>query len=79
MRVNNRSSPIMSRAILVLLIALISLFSGVNCTSQYKVTQATQTNSSITLLLSYTGSSTYYLKPTSPIIQSLNFTIVVKS
>jgi len=42
--------------------------------SQYKVTSADRTLSTITLGLTYTGADTYYLKPTSPIVKDLIFT-----
>ena len=43
--------------------------------SDYRVTNITQNSSTISLTLLYTGNGTYYLKPTSPIIKNLIFTI----
>jgi alpha-glucosidase (family GH31 glycosyl hydrolase) len=55
-------------------ILILSLLAVSYC-SQYKVTSFTQNTSSYTLFLSYTGNDTYYVKPSSPIIKELVFTI----
>ena len=49
------------------------IFSLAAAKSQYKVTGNTTNSSTITLTLAYTGSDDYYLKPTSPIIKTLQF------
>lgn len=48
-----------------------------NCTSKYKVFSTQNTSSTITLGLKYTGGEEYYVKPTSPIIKDLTFTLHV--
>ena len=45
----------------------------------YKATDIQQGDDYITALLTYTGSDTYYLKPTSPWITNLNFTVKFES
>lgn len=45
--------------------------------SSYKVTNTQSTSSTYTLRLSYTGTDEYYIKPTSPIIKELIFTLHV--
>lgn len=64
----------MKNPILHILLAT-CLILAVTSKSSYRVTN-TQTNSStVTLRLSYTGSEEYYIKPTSPIIKELIFTL----
>lgn len=57
---------------LLLVLALVVL--GMSIT-QYKVVSVTQNTSAFTIQLTYTGNETYYVKPTSPIIRDLLFTI----
>ena len=47
------------------------------CRSEYKVTNAEKTSSTITLSLAYTGADDYFKKPTSPILKELTFTLHV--
>ena len=56
----------------ILSLALLTL---VLTTSDYRVTNVTQNSSTIVLNLGYTGNETYIIKPTSPIIKNLVFTI----
>ena len=42
--------------------------------AQYRVTDAQQNSSTVSLTLTYTGSDDYYVKPTSPVIKTLLFT-----
>lgn len=58
---------------LILLLSLCLL--GVLSTSEYKVINETKTANAVILLLEYTGKAEYYLKPTSPIVKLLNFTL----
>lgn len=43
--------------------------------SKYRATSVNQNGSSVVIALTYTGSDTYYVKPTSPIIKKLLFTV----
>jgi hypothetical protein len=62
----------MKSLVKILLIATLILLCSAR--SQYKVTSVDHTLSTITLSLTYTGSETYYVKPTSPIVKDLLFT-----
>lgn len=42
---------------------------------QYKVDSASQNSSAVSIYLSYTGTSPYYIKPTSPIVKRLLFVL----
>lgn len=57
---------------LLLLFVLVVL--GMSIT-QYKVASVSQNTSSFTIQLSYIGNASYYVKPTSPIIKDLLFTV----
>ena len=54
------------------------LFTSFN-KSAYKVSNATTAPSKIMLNLQYTGTDNYYIKPTSPIVKDLIFTLQVHS
>jgi alpha-glucosidase len=54
---------------------LLLILTIVLTTSKYRVTSVTQNTTSFTIALAYTGNDTYYLKPTSPILKSLLFTV----
>jgi hypothetical protein len=45
--------------------------------SPYKVVSTQSTTSTIVLGLRYTGQDEYYIKPTSPILKDLTFTLTV--
>ncbi len=52
---------------------LLVLLTIVASKSQYRVTNVEKTLSRITLTLQYTGTDTFYIKPTSPITKDLKF------
>lgn len=55
-----------------ILFVLLPLLLRQSC-SQYKVDSASQNASAVSLVLSYIGNSSFYIKPTSPIIKRLQF------
>lgn len=58
---------------LVLLLGCLAVLG--TCTSKYRVTNTNTTSSSVSFTLAYTGTEEYYLKPTSPIIKNLVFSL----
>ena len=70
---NNNYHPMSSRLLLSLLLLI-----AASCTD-YRVTGNHTNLTHIVLNLEYSGSDTYYVKPTSPIYKSLNFTLICHS
>lgn len=56
-----------------ILLFFISLLSFAMSTAPYKVTETYRNSSSVLLTLAYIGEQPYYVKPTSPIINTLTF------
>jgi hypothetical protein len=63
------------KSVWIALCILLALLSTVSCHSDYAVTEVSENSSSIVLTLEYTGNQTYYIKPSSPIIKKLRFTL----
>ncbi len=56
---------------------LLCIITFASARSPYKVTSAQSTSSTVVLGLTYTGQDDYYIKPSSPIIKELTFTLHV--
>lgn len=58
---------------LVVLLILAVVLTVIEAKSEYKVVNTVRNTTTVTLTLNYTGTDNYYIKPTSPIIKTLNF------
>ena len=64
---------------ILFLVKLLLLSVLVSAYSEYAVSDIFQNNSCIKLTLEYRGNQTYYIKPSSPIIKKLSFTIFAQT